>query len=134
MFTKAEMRRVMRQADDRKDNELVIDENGRIQLLSGEAIKNELLYPVRNSHWNAHNKYCGKYSKLETLNEDYCHALAGWLEYLTKGHHCYLSNIESPAVHSVKKIRRHIKKRTCAPKRFAGKSCRRNPVKAGTPS
>lgn len=52
----------MRAADDRHYNQLVVDEEGSIRILSNH--ENGLLYPVQLEGWNAGNNYVGKYSKL----------------------------------------------------------------------
>ena len=73
----------MKNADDRCDNRLVIDENGYAKILVNS--KDDNLYPVRHESWNAGNNYVGKYSKLWTLEEDYISSLQGWLAYLKTG-------------------------------------------------
>jgi len=80
LFTKSEIESVMRSADDRKDNMLVIDENGYAQVIDNK--NNIFLYPVRHESWDAGNMYVGKYSSLNTLDYDYISSLQGWLNYL----------------------------------------------------
>ena len=70
----------MRSADDRKDNMLVIDENGYAKVIDNK--NNIFLYPVRHESWGAGNIYVGKYSSLKTLDYDYISSLQGWLNYL----------------------------------------------------
>ena len=59
----------MRNADDRHNNQLVVDEDGYVKIISDN--KDGMLYPVRLECWNAGNNYVGKFSKLCTLDEDY---------------------------------------------------------------
>lgn len=81
LFTKDEIEKVMREADDRKNNTLVIDENGYPQIISNKELDVNS-FPVYHEQWNAGNLYVGKYSDLSTLNEDYLSSLQGWLSYL----------------------------------------------------
>ena len=83
MFTKDEIERVMREADDRFHNTLVIDEDGFAQIVQGSKLSHS--YPVRHSSWDAGNVYVGKYSSLSTLDDNYIMSLQGWLIYLKSG-------------------------------------------------
>lgn len=80
LFTKAEIEALMRNADDRNNNGLVIDENGYARIISDE--ENTSLYPVHIETWGAGNNYVGKYSKLYALEESYKFCLYGWYWYL----------------------------------------------------
>lgn len=91
LFSKEEIEEVMRNADDRNNNMLVIDENGYVKII--QNIDHGLLYPVGHEAWNAGNIYVGKYSKLGTLNEDYISSLQGWLIYLRTGERVYLDYV-----------------------------------------
>lgn len=91
LFTKSEIEKVMRIADDRKSNMLVIDENGYAKVI--ENINDGLLYPVRHESWNAGNMYVGKYSKLSTLDDNYITSLQGWLMYLKTGKKVYMDYV-----------------------------------------
>jgi len=91
LFSKEEIEEVMRNADDRNNNMLVIDENGYVKII--QSINHGLLYPVRHEAWNAGNIYVGKYSKLGTLNESYISSLQGWLIYLRTGERVYLDYV-----------------------------------------
>ena len=82
-FRKSEIEAAMRAADDRHYNQLVVDEEGSIRILSNH--ENGLLYPVQLEGWNAGNNYVGKYSKLSTLEKNYRCCLYGWLQYLKTG-------------------------------------------------
>ena len=62
-FQKSEIEAAMRAADDRHYNQLVVDEEGSIRILSNH--ENGLLYPVQLEGWNAGNNYVGKYSETE---------------------------------------------------------------------
>lgn len=83
LFTESEIEELMRKADDRKTNILVIDENGYAQMI--QSISESHLYPVRNEAWQAGNMYVGKYSSLSDLNRTYICSLQGWLMYLEAG-------------------------------------------------
>lgn len=87
LFTKQEIRTAMANADDRCNNQLVIDENGYAKILQNS--KYGCLYPVRHETWHAGNNYVGKYSSLETLEMDYLASLEGWLLYLETGKKIY---------------------------------------------
>lgn len=85
IFTKGEIEELMRNADDRKNNILVIDENGYPKII--QDINEGNLYPVRHESWNAGNLYVGKYSDISSLDDDYISSLQGWLEYLKYNKH-----------------------------------------------
>lgn len=88
LFDKSEIENVMRNADDRRNNQLVIDEEGYAKIISDD--EDGMLYPVRLEYWNAGNNYVGKYSNLCTLDEDYKYCLHGWLRYLMTGRKQYM--------------------------------------------
>ena len=88
LFDKSVIENVMRNADDRRNNQLVIDEEGYAKIISDD--EDGMLYPVRLEYWNAGNNYVGKYSKLCTLDEDYKYCLHGWLRYLMTGRKQYM--------------------------------------------
>lgn len=83
LFTKNEIEELMRNADDRTDNTLVIDENGCVKIIHG--IESYFLYPVKYETWHAGNNYVGKYSKLDTLDQTYISSLQAWFKYLEYG-------------------------------------------------
>ncbi len=80
LFTKEEIRTLMRNADDRVDNVLVVDSDGYAHII--EFSETAFLYPVRQEAWQAGNNYVGKYSSLSDLEDSYIGLLNGWLEYL----------------------------------------------------
>lgn len=88
LFTKQEIEEEMKQADDRFDNQLVIDENGYAKVIKNDGYG--YLYPVRHESWDAGNMYVGKYSNLSTLDENYISSLQGWLLYLKTGRKQYM--------------------------------------------
>ena len=88
LFTKQEIEVVMRNADDRLNNQLVIDENGYAKVIQGQGYG--YLFPVSHESWNSGNVYVGKYSKLSTLEDDYISSLQGWLLYLETGRKQYM--------------------------------------------
>ncbi|MBE6047759.1 MAG: serine/threonine protein kinase [Clostridium sp.] len=88
MFTKEELRDILRNGDDHKNNYLVIDENGYFRLLQSSREKST--FPVRFEGFNAFNNYVGKYSSLNHLDNLYVMALEGWLQYLSRGTSVYM--------------------------------------------
>ena len=91
LFTKQEIEVAMRYADDRLDNQLVIDENGYAKVI--ERDEGSYLYPVRHELWCSGNMYVGKYSSLSTLEDDYISSLQGWLLYLKTGRPQYMDYV-----------------------------------------
>lgn len=83
LFTKEEIEEEMRKADDRFNNQLVIDEYGYAKVIKNNGFG--YLFPVRHESWHAGNIYVGKYSRLSTLEDDYISSLQGWLLYLETG-------------------------------------------------
>jgi serine/threonine protein kinase len=81
LFSKEEIKDLMRNADDRVDNTLVIDENGYAQIV--QRHKEGMFYPLRHETWHAGNVYVGKYSTLSDLDDTFNYSLEKWLEYLT---------------------------------------------------
>lgn len=80
LFTKCEIKELMRNADDRLNNTLVIDEEGFAQIIRDKGIVK--FYPVVSETWCARNIYVGKYSTLSDLNATYHYCLGKWLLYL----------------------------------------------------
>lgn len=91
LFTNSEIEEAMRSADDRKDNMLVIDENGYVKVV--QDTQNGFLYPVCHESWSAGNMYVGKYSKMSTLDDNYISSLQGWLIYLQTGRTVYMDYV-----------------------------------------
>jgi len=91
LFTKHEIKEEMRKADDRVNNQLVIDEDGYAKVIKNEGYG--YLYPVRHESWDAGNVYVGKYSELSTLDDNYISLLQGWLSYLKTGRNQYIDYI-----------------------------------------
>ena len=89
--TKQEIEKVMRDADDRFRNQLVIDENGYVKVIQDDNIGH--LFPVRHEPWEAGNNYVGKYSDLSTLDDQYISSLQGWLLYLQTGRKQYIDYV-----------------------------------------
>ena len=71
----------MKEADDRINNTLVIDEEGYVRIVGNNELDIHS-FPVHHEEWNAGNLYVGKYSNLSTLEETYLSSLQGWLSYL----------------------------------------------------
>lgn len=93
LFTKKEIEDIMRSADDRLSNQLVIDEDGYARIISDNT--SGYLYPVRHESWDAGNVYVGKYSKLSTLDDNYISSLVGWLSYLETGRKQYIDYVDA---------------------------------------
>lgn len=83
LFTKDEIKALMVAADDRKDNTLVIDENGHAHILND--VWEAKFYPVVNETWCERRKYVGKYSNLTDLDSSYHYCLGKWKDYLVTG-------------------------------------------------
>ena len=93
IFTKEEIKGIMRKADDRRNNKLIIDEAGYAKVI-GDDIDGSL-FPVSLESWNAGNNYVGKYSDLLTLDDNYIMCLQGWLEYLKTGKAVQMDYVEN---------------------------------------
>lgn len=91
LFSRSEIEQIMRNADDRVNNQLVIDEDGYVKIVNNSNEK--LLYPVSHETWNSGNMYVGKYSQLKTLNDVYISSLQGWLMYLKTGRRQYMDYV-----------------------------------------
>ena len=104
LFTKEEIGTLMRSADDRKRNILVIDEDGTARIIQDTTMK--FLYPVRHEAWEPRNNYVGKYSTLSTLDTTYLQSLQGWLGYLESGQRQYMdyTHSEQNIDHLIEKI------------------------------
>lgn len=83
LFTLDEIKDLMRNADDDKNNTLVIDELGYAHIVNN--YKEQLLYPVSQETWCAGNRYVGKDSTLSDAEPSYHLCLKLWLEYLQTG-------------------------------------------------
>ena len=80
LFTFDEIKQLMADADDSKNNKLVIDEDGyaHIIVIPGPAF----LYPVSIETWCAGNGYVGQNSSLSDAKSVYHLCLSLWLDYL----------------------------------------------------
>lgn len=107
LFTKQEINEEMRKADDRVNNQLVIDEDGYAKVIKDNEYG--LLYPVRHESWHAGNNFVGKYSNLSTLTDDYISSLQGWLLYLQTGKKQYMDYVHDNRDEEdlIKKIREY---------------------------
>ena len=85
LFAFEELESIMRKADDRVNNRLVIDESGYFQMI--QDTDQGVLYPVRYEVLCAGKNNVGPYSPLLGLRSDYETSLILWLEYLKTGHH-----------------------------------------------
>lgn len=82
-FTKEEIRELMKDADDRVNNTLVIDENGTAHLI--QDFDETSCYPVVYETWCARNNYVGRYSSLQDSDSSYHYCLGKWRDYLRTG-------------------------------------------------
>ena len=105
-FTLESIKELMRAADDRKDNKLVIDEYGRAQLV--QRVREADYYPVTQGIWCAGNNYVGKYSSLSDAEPSYRYMLRGWLDYLK---HSKWVNVDN-APDSVEAMEREIEEKS----------------------
>lgn len=92
LFTKKEIESAMRNADDRVDNQLVIDEDGYAKIIEGKFEYVEV-YPVKSGLWTAGGVYVGKYATLSMLDDIYYNMLRGWLSYLKTGRTQYAGDL-----------------------------------------
>ena len=107
LFTEEEIKELMRKADDRVSNRLVIDATGVARIISGNEIDDE--FPIRLEIWSAGNAYVGKYSDLSDLKQSYICALYGWLKYLKTGRNqdiidSFFENNETKLIEEIKKF------------------------------
>lgn len=85
LFTKDEIIEEMRNADDRLNNQLVIDEDGYAHVIPVDGTHHGELYPVSHSIWGGRKNYVGRYSDLPTASDNYRESLARWLTHLKTG-------------------------------------------------
>ena len=91
LFSVEELEEKLRQGDDSKNNRLVINADGYIELL--EECISPHLYPVRFEEYCAYNNYVGKYADLSDLNDEYTMCLQGWLLYLKSNRTVYMDYV-----------------------------------------
>lgn len=87
LFTEEEIKDLMVNADDDQNNKLVIDEDGRAQIIQDHT--QGKLYPVSQETWCAGRRYVGKGSKLTDLHDSYVLCMHLWLDYLLTGESQY---------------------------------------------
>lgn len=106
LFNKNELKTLMTNADDRKNNMLVIDEEGYVLII--QDISKGKTYPVRLEAFMSGNNYVGKYSSLSALDDSYTELLYGWLNYLkTKRSQFVEFPIGDSAENLIKKIKKY---------------------------
>lgn len=93
LFTKEELRRKLLEADDRKSNRIVVDEDGYILIVPGK--NDHRLYPVSHEAYMPRNKYVGKYSSLDHLDDTYHRLLDAWLRHLKNNKHVFCTDFLS---------------------------------------
>ena len=108
LFNKAEIMELMKNADDRHYNTLVIDENGFLKIIQDDT-EDAFLFPVRNSQWVAGNNYVGRHAFLDEnyINDIYMYCLTAWLRYLETGKaqyssECWINEDEKSLLKSIK--------------------------------
>ena len=109
-FTLEQIKELMRAADDRVRNKLVIDEYGRAKII--QEIGDAELYPVTQETWGAGNIYVGKYSTLSDAEQSYQYMLDGWLFYIEHSRHIYVDDSYIDVNELEKKINEYYRKRT----------------------
>lgn len=109
-FTLEQIKELMRAADDRVHNKLVIDEYGRAKII--QKIGDAELYPVTQETWGRGNIYVGKYSTLSEAEQSYQYMLEGWLFYIEHSRHIYVEDAYSEIDELEKKIDEFYQKRT----------------------
>lgn len=108
LLKKKEIRKLLKNADDRHHNTLVIDENGFPQIIQNDT-EDVFLFPVRNSQWVAGNNYVGRHALLDEnyINDIYMYCLTAWLRYLETGKaqyssECWINEDEKSLLKSIK--------------------------------
>lgn len=81
VFTKNELKKILKEGDDRVRNTLVINENGYFKLVQEDGN----LYPVRFESFDPGNQYVGASVEQDEIDEYFGYALSGWLIYLKHG-------------------------------------------------
>lgn len=112
VFSRAELEARIRDADDRVDNRVVVDEDGRVNVIPGGP--NYVHYPVENEIYCAGNAYVGKYADYskERLDELYGSLLNAFLEYIRTGRHVFVDFlVDYDAAELLQKIESEF--RTC---------------------
>ena len=109
-FTLEQIKELMRAADDRVRNKLVIDEYGRAKII--QKIGDAELYPVTQETWGAGNIYVGKYSTLSDAEQSYQNMLEGWLFYIEHSRRIYVEDSYSDINELEKKINKYYQERT----------------------
>ena len=88
LFTYGELVEKLTEADDRRSNTVVINEDGYIDIVSDYGKE---LYPVRNETFPAGGLYVGKYANVTDVADDlYPDLLGCWLDYLKNGESHYI--------------------------------------------
>lgn len=93
LFSLEELEKKLRNGDDSKNNRLIIDADGYINLI--EECEHAHLYPVRFEEYCAYNNYVGKYADLSDLRDEYTMCLQGWLQYLETGKTVYMDYLHN---------------------------------------
>ncbi len=106
LFTFDEIKNLMANADDSKNNKLVIDENGCAHIITIPGPT--YLYPVSIETWCAGNGYVGQNSSLSDAEPAYHLCLSLWLDYLNTNEKQYDDWYKQIDVDkTIKKIKEH---------------------------
>ena len=108
LFTKEEMHKLYKEADDRRGNKLVIDEYGYAKMLPPDT--NGTLFPVCHETFCERRNYVGKYSPLTTFEHDYLESLEAWLLHLQRNIYVYCDGSVVPGSDEVNGIINEISK------------------------
>ena len=112
IFTEEEIRNSMRSADDRKNNVLVVDENGYANVIDADDFHAINTYPASIETWCSRNNYVGKYADLASVKDVYLMILSSWLSFLMSGEHGYVDYVdledEADLLSKIKNITNYI--------------------------
>lgn len=109
-FSLEKITQLMREADDRRNNKLVIDEYGNPHIIQDKS--EAQFYPVTQETWQAGNNYVGKYSSLSDAEQSYQYMLEGWLSFIEHSQHIYVDESYSNIDELEKKIKEYYHKHT----------------------
>lgn len=105
VFSRDDLERVLKDADDRHCTRVVVDENGDVKVVNEQEEASYALYPVRNEAYSAGNGYVGKYADYsqKRLDELYGSLLNAFYDYLQTGQSQYVDFLFSGDVQQLRK-------------------------------
>lgn len=97
MPTLEELKSAIESADDRRDNRLVMDENGVIMVV--QAVGQHVAYPVESEIYCARNGYVGKYAKYsdQEYQQMYEEIISSYIQYIKTGQHQLMDGLIYPS-------------------------------------